>query len=221
MTIRNKLRRTGALAAAIGFTLGGGFAVNAQSTLDAPRPIEKPGPQTTTDRAEARTQERQAQAGSAAFDKLVQQYPDLSTFAKALRVAGLEDTLTDGSPYTVFAPTNEALAKKGGTKMDELLQPKNHEQLVAFLHAHIVAEPVDLQSPRDLPATKTVDGEKIDIDRDKSTAKIEDAKVVNLNGIDVGNLKIYAIDDVLSKNGKTPSAQVSTRTPPRAVGDSG
>jgi uncharacterized surface protein with fasciclin (FAS1) repeats len=73
---------------------------------------------------------------------------------------------------------------------------------VSFLRAHIVAEAIDLQSPRNVAAAKTIDGETIDIDRDAGVVKIDDAKVVNASGIAMGNLKIYAIDDVLSRSGK-------------------
>jgi hypothetical protein len=36
--------------------------------------------------------------------------------------------------------------------------------------------------------------------------KIDDAKVVNTSGIELGALRIYPIDEVLSRNGKKASA---------------
>ena len=39
---------------------------------------------------------------------VIEQEPDLSTFAQALRQTGLEDSFRQGSPYTIFAPSNEA-----------------------------------------------------------------------------------------------------------------
>jgi uncharacterized surface protein with fasciclin (FAS1) repeats len=178
--------------------------VFAQSTLDSPRQGATSVPQTQADRLEQRVEQREGETGAAAFDRLAAEYPALSKFAAAVKAAGMATSLTDGSQYTLFAPTNEALDDKGGKEIDKLMRPENRDQLVSFLRAHIVAEPIDLQSPRRVPETKTMDGEKIDIDRDQSdgTVKIDDAKVVNTSGIDVGKLKIYPIDDVLSRNGK-------------------
>jgi uncharacterized surface protein with fasciclin (FAS1) repeats len=40
----------------------------------------------------------------------VSENPELSTFLAALNRSGLSDTLTNYSPFTLFAPTNEAFA---------------------------------------------------------------------------------------------------------------
>jgi uncharacterized surface protein with fasciclin (FAS1) repeats len=179
----------------------------AQSTLDAPRQGATAVPHTQADRLEQRVEQREGEVGAPAFDRLAAQYPDLSKFAAAVKAGGLAGSLTDGSEYTIFAPTNEALEDKGGKDLDKLMQPQNRDELVSFLHAHIVAEPIDLQSPRRVPETKTMDGETLAIDRDESggtigAVKIDDAKVVNTSGISIGQLKIYPIDEVLVRNGK-------------------
>merc|ERR1719356_685700 len=43
--------------------------------------------------------------------ELVMETPELKTLLKAVTVASLEDTLDEGGPFTVFAPTNDAFAK--------------------------------------------------------------------------------------------------------------
>jgi uncharacterized surface protein with fasciclin (FAS1) repeats len=199
-----------ALAAAVGLTLGS--AAFAQSDIER-RPDTSPQTQPRVDPSGRRQttpapQTRQSQEQQTVergvpgdFDDLAHEHAELSTFASAVQVAGLENSLTSGKDFTLFAPTNEALEGKPGKDIDALLEPENREELLSFLRAHIVADAIDLQSPR-VAEAKTIDGETIGIDRDEGAVKIDDAKVVNANGIAMGNLKIYAIDDVLARSGK-------------------
>jgi uncharacterized surface protein with fasciclin (FAS1) repeats len=210
MTIRhNSSWKTTAVAAAIGLALGS--AAVAQSDVD---PTPNTFPQTQAQQSPpaqrqatplppSRQSEQTVERGTRGeLDDLAHEHAELSAFASALKVAGLENSLTNGKEYTVFAPTNEALEEKPGKDIDTLLEPENRDELISFVRAHIVADVIDLQSPRDVAEATTIDGETIDIARDDGVIKIDDAKVVNANGIAMGNLKFYAIDDVLARSGK-------------------
>jgi len=198
------------LAAAIGLALAS--AAFAQSDIerrhDTSPQVEgrtgAPGQRPTAEMPRApQSQQRQTvERGPADFDDLAHEHAELSSFAAAVKAAGLENSLTNGKDYTVFAPTNEALEDKPGKDLDALLEPANREELVSFLRAHIVAKEIDLQSPRKVAEAKTIDGETIDIETDDGVVKIGAARVVDANGIAMGNLKIYAIDDVLARSGK-------------------
>jgi uncharacterized surface protein with fasciclin (FAS1) repeats len=186
----NATSKLGVLAAAVGLALG---AATAQSQERA------------TDR-DSRIQASQsaAELGSGPLAEAAKENPQISSFAAAVHAAGLDRTLSSGDAYTVFAPTNAALADKGGPDFEELMQPENRDELASFLRAHISEDAVDLQSPREINAAKTLDGETVEIERedDETTAKIGDANVEELEGITVGSLKIYAIDDVLVRKGQ-------------------
>jgi uncharacterized surface protein with fasciclin (FAS1) repeats len=219
MTIRNTNSwKWAGLAGAIALALGSAAA--AQSDVDpAPNTFPQTQAQPSAPRARQATpatqigqSEQSVVRAKGEFDDLAYEHAELSTFASALKVAGLENSLTNGKDYTVFAPTNEALEDKPGKNIDTLLEPENRDELISFLRAHIVADAIDLQSPRNLPDMKTIDGETIDIERHDGVVKVDDAKVVNANGIAMGNLKFYAIDDVLARNGKPiEEEQVSNR----------
>lgn len=216
MAIRNNNSwKVTVLAAATAVALGS--TAYAQSDVD---PSHSTFPQTqsqsdssrarpATPAPQSRSQAQQSveRATKGELDDLAHEHAELSTFASALKVAGLENSLTSGKEFTVFAPTNEALEDKPGKNVDTLLKPENRDELISFLRAHIVAEAIDLQSPRKVSEARTVDGEPIDIEREEGVIKIDDARVVNANGIAMGNLKIYAIDDVLARNGKPIEAE--------------
>jgi uncharacterized surface protein with fasciclin (FAS1) repeats len=194
------------LAAAIGLALGS--ATFGQSDIKrghdtAPQAEGRTGaPSQRPAEARQSQQQQTVERGVLAdFDDLAHVHAELSSFAAAVKTAGLENSLTNGKDYTVFAPTNEALEEKPGKDLDALLEPENREELVSFLRAHIVADEIDLQSPRHADEAKTIDGEAIDIEHDDGVVKIGGARVVNASGIAMGNLKIYAIDDVLARSG--------------------
>ena len=63
---------------------------------------------------------------------------NFSTFVKAVKAAGIADTLKGAGPFTVFAPTDAAFKKLPAGTLDTLLKPENRQQLKAILLAHVV-----------------------------------------------------------------------------------
>lgn len=66
------------------------------------------------------------------------QAQDFTSLVKALRAAGLVDTLRGNGPFTVFAPTDRAFAGIDAETMDALMQSENREKLAAILGYHVV-----------------------------------------------------------------------------------
>ncbi len=62
---------------------------------------------------------------------------------EVLRESGLVPLLQTAGPYTIFAPTDAAFDKMPPGLMDEVLKPKNHEQLVRFMKYHLLRGRVD------------------------------------------------------------------------------
>jgi uncharacterized surface protein with fasciclin (FAS1) repeats len=130
------------------------------------------------------------------WDKLVDEHSDLRTFVEALRLTGLDKTLSSGTEYTVFAPTDEAFDDAFHKDREELLSEKNRQELVDLLRAHIVADDVSPDRARKLDKALTVDGDRVDLSVDGDELEVGDAKVVG-SDIHRGNLRIYPIDEVL------------------------
>lgn len=193
------------LALAIGLGLGSAatFAQQSQGGVTHPATqqnqssqLQQNGPASS----QTPQQNRTAQNGKQVFDKLAQQHSDISKFVEAVKAAGMENSLADGTDYTVFAPTNKALESKPGESLNELMKPQNRRQLVSMLRAHIVAANVDPQKAQKLHAVETIDGGTVHLRSTNGNLMIGDAKVVDKQGIDMHNLRIYPIDNVLASN---------------------
>ena len=126
------------------------------------------------------------------WDELTEEHANLSTFVEALRLTGLDDTLSSGTVYTVFAPINDAFDED----REDLLDEDNREELIELLRAHIVADDVDPDRARTLDEALTVDGGTVDISVEDGELMVGDATVVD-SDIHRGNLRIYPIDELL------------------------
>jgi uncharacterized surface protein with fasciclin (FAS1) repeats len=171
------------------------------------QPGQQPGQAGQADREErtdVAAAEGAGRGSSVDLDQLAEEHQDLSKFFEAVEAAGMQDSLTDGTSYTVFAPTDDAFEEMTGIDIDELLQPQNRDQLISMLRAHIVADDVDTEMARSLRQAQTIDGGTINISESDGELMAGDANVVQPD-IQQGSLRIHAIDGVLSE-GLTRSA---------------
>ncbi len=194
------------IGAAVGLALGSATGFAQQSQRDE-GPIAQHQQQSQSQ--ESRRQQSQTrQDGKQDFDKLAQQHADLTTFVHAIETAGLEGSLTDGTDYTVFAPTNQAFESMSGKSTDELMKSENRDELVSLLRAHIVADDVGPQQVKQLARAETIDGGTVDLDNENGSLMVGGAKVVDAQGIALTeSVRVYPIDGVLSANAATPGSQ--------------
>src|ERR1700712_350990 len=64
---------------------------------------------------------------------------DHKTLVAAVKAAGLVETLEGTSPFTVFAPTDEAFNKLPAGTVDNLVKPENKATLTKILTYHVVS----------------------------------------------------------------------------------
>jgi uncharacterized surface protein with fasciclin (FAS1) repeats len=76
-------------------------------------------------------------AGASLLDTLEKSSAE-SSFANAVKAAGLGDTLSGAQPYTLFAPSNAAFGKLPPGTMDDLLSADAKGSLTTLLVNHIV-----------------------------------------------------------------------------------
>ncbi|MFW6092618.1 MAG: fasciclin domain-containing protein [Pseudomonadota bacterium] len=145
---------------------------------------------------DTRQQAGQQGQGSQELEQLAEQHQDLKSFVEAVNAAGMGDALTQGR-YTVFAPTDEAFQQATGKSLDELMQPENREELVSLLRAHIVADDVDPEMAQTIGQARTIDGGDLALEGGGEQLQVGDARVVE-SDIQQGNMRVYAIDGVLS-----------------------
>lgn len=118
-----------------------------------------------------------------------------TTLVAALKAAGLVETLTGESLFTIFAPTDEAFASLPEDALRDLLKPENKEVLVKLLTYHVVAGELlssDLQSGQ----VTSVQGDPIEVQVDSNGVQVNDATVIRAD-IRAPNGVIHAIDTVI------------------------
>jgi uncharacterized surface protein with fasciclin (FAS1) repeats len=124
-----------------------------------------------------------------------------TTLVTAVQAAGLEETLRGESPYTVFAPTDEAFAAVPQETLDALLADPQGA-LTDVLTYHVVPGKVMSTDLSDGMQAETVNGESLEITiEDDGTVKVNGATVVTAD-IETANGVIHVIDTVLVPAGK-------------------
>lgn len=137
---------------------------------------------------------------------------DLETLVKAVKAAGLVDTLSGKGPFTVFAPTDDAFAKLPEKTLQDLLKPENKDKLAAILKYHVVATEAMsaavakmIKDDNGAHAIPTVAGGKIiaKMDGDKITLTDESGNTATVTVADVkqSNGVVHVIDTVLLPKG--------------------
>jgi uncharacterized surface protein with fasciclin (FAS1) repeats len=117
------------------------------------------------------------------------------TLVKAVKAAGLAETLSGTGPFTVFAPTDAAFAALPKGTLDTLLKPENKNKLRQVLTYHVVQgsvlstaiKPGRVNTIQGSPVTLAVSGKNVTVNNAKVTA----ADVKASNGV------IHVIDKVI------------------------
>ncbi|MDA4135051.1 MAG: fasciclin domain-containing protein [Thaumarchaeota archaeon] len=111
---------------------------------------------------------------------------EFSTFVNALSSAGLSGTLSGSTPYTLFAPTNEAFSDLPPGALATLLA--NRTELVSVLSYHIVAGELNTTDMFPMTSLTTLQGSPLSIG-------------VYLTGLEVGNNASLDQPQILCTNG--------------------
>ena len=116
-----------------------------------------------------------------------------TTFASALKAAGLTDELAGKGPYTVFAPTDEAFKKLPAGGYDRAL--KDVDKLKAILNYHVVpgyftardVKSGDMMTLQGSPLLVAVASSEVRV----NGARVTEADMLATNGV------VHAIDAVI------------------------
>ncbi len=159
-----------------------------------------PTPGTETTPTPPGTETTPVEPGAATEGKtvvaLAESNKEFSMLAKALKAAGLTETLQGKGPFTVFAPTDAAFAKLPQDAVQDLLKPENKEVLLKILNYHVVPGQV-LSSDLKSGEVKSVEGGPISVKVDGANGvMVNDARVIQPD-IKGSNGVIHAIDNVI------------------------
>jgi uncharacterized surface protein with fasciclin (FAS1) repeats len=127
---------------------------------------------------------------------LASETSSLSTLVKAVKAAGLVETLSGEGPFTVFAPTNDAFAALPEGTLDNLLKPENKDMLTKILTYHVVPGKVMASDLEDGQMVTTVAGEQAEISLSDGGAMVNEAGVAQAD-IEASNGVVHVIDAVI------------------------
>jgi uncharacterized surface protein with fasciclin (FAS1) repeats len=137
--------------------------------------------------------------GKETITALAAKTKELSVLYDLLKTTGLDETLEKRGPLTVFAPTNDAFNKIGGSIMVERLKdPRNRAQLLSILTYHLVPgryAAADLKGLDGATLPTTDRGTSLAVSA-KEGARVNAARVVKAD-IAAKNGIIHLIDAVL------------------------
>ena len=118
------------------------------------------------------------------------------TLLAAAQAAGLAETLAEGGPFTVLAPTDEAFAKLPAGTVDSLLKPENKEKLASILKYHVISGRVFSDAAAKAGRAATLQGGEVKFRASEKGVWVEGAQVVATD-LDASNGVIHVIDAVL------------------------
>lgn len=121
-----------------------------------------------------------------------------TTLTRALKAAGLVDTLSGQGPFTVFAPTDAAFAaleKQAPGTLEMLLKPENKAKLVKVLTYHVVSGSV-MSNQLKTGSVKTVEGSPVMVNLNGGKVMVNQANVISAD-IEASNGVIHVIDTVI------------------------
>ena len=121
--------------------------------------------------------------------------PDLSTLVNAITAANLESLLSDGGPFTLFAPTNAAFAQLDPDVLNTIISTPS--LLTALLQYHLVNG--ELTSPQISSGSLSTNlaGQSIDVVVENFGIVLNGSSNVIMPDVDASNGVVHHIDEVL------------------------
>lgn len=120
---------------------------------------------------------------------------DHTTLTAAVKAAGLENTLSNAGPFTVFAPTDAAFGKLPAGTVDDLVKPENIDKLSTILYHHVLTSAMDQSNFTNGQIVKMFDGTPVTMTIDGNGWKIDGAKIVG--SVRASNGWVHVVDAVV------------------------
>lgn len=140
-----------------------------------------------------------AHADEHSTDNIVEtakQAGQFNTLLAAASAAGLVPALSDSSPLTVFAPTDEAFDALPAGTIDSLLKAENRHTLIRILSFHVVSGKVGSEALVDNVTLDTLAGPKVSFVAAEKGFTIEGARLIATD-MQASNGIVHVIDRVI------------------------
>ena len=125
----------------------------------------------------------------------IQANPQLKTLATAIQAAGLEQTLQNAGPYTIFAPSDQAFASLPPATLQALLaNPATLGKILSYHVAEGSLTATNLSSATSIP---TLEGQPITVSTNGGAVSLDKKARVLTSDLETSNGVIHVIDQVL------------------------
>lgn len=195
--MRQQLKKTIAATALGAILMPIVAACGGQPTAEAPT---QPAPEATTAPAAPAPDVQgspapgtQANAGN--VTDLIGSNPSLSTLSSVINEADLSNTLGEGGPYTVFAPSDQAFAALPAETRERLLREENRPLLRQILTYHVV--PGSLTANQLQPGqVQTQAGNSVNVQVDGQQVRVNEARVIQPD-LQASNGVVHIVDRII------------------------
>lgn len=114
--------------------------------------------------------------------RIAMESPDHSTLVAAVEAAGVQNSLVNVGPLTVFAPTNGAFDKLPEGTVEELVKPENKGKLAYILKNHVAPSnyPIDMLKKNVLKGRTLymASGENVEVTQEGDDIYVGGAKII-------------------------------------------
>lgn len=121
--------------------------------------------------------------------------PDHTTLVAAVQAAGLENSLVNAGPLTVFAPVNAAFDALPAGTVESLLKPENKEQLATILKHHVTPGSYDKEFLKKFKKVGQADGTNAIVEVKGDDVYIGGAKIIG--SVKATNGIVHVVDAVI------------------------
>lgn len=121
---------------------------------------------------------------------------DHTTLVAAVQAAGLENSLANAGPLTVFAPTNDAFAALPEGTVENLLKPENKAALANILQYHVTPSKYSKDFIKNFDKLGQANNGYVPVTTDESgEVLIGGARI--LGTVEAGNGLVHVVDKVM------------------------
>ena len=125
----------------------------------------------------------------------------LSLFARALKIAELDNKLSEIGPFTILGPVNLALNRLTSPTFEQLLEPANRSKLLDLLSGYILSGKKMLDDFRNGQKLSTLNGSEVTVSIINGETILNGAKILardrqGSNGVIHLLDKTYAVAEV-------------------------
>lgn len=125
-----------------------------------------------------------------------------TTFSAACEQSGILASIKDLGPFTVLAPTDEAFAVLGKSRVDELMDPANEQDLARLVSCHIIPGRWTLEELRRMSSVPTIGGWYVPVSKNGEEVFLGSVKLSEPS-LESENLIVYTVETVFDPENLT------------------